>query len=98
MRILLVEDDIKIASFIVKGLKEEGFVVDHVADGEAGLDLASSESYDAAIIDKMLPKLDGLSLIDQIRSGGSNYLSLSSAQNSLWKTGLKGSRQEAMTT
>ncbi|NLD37944.1 MAG: response regulator transcription factor [Desulfatiglans sp.] len=72
MRILLVEDDIKIASFIVKGLKEEGFVVDHVADGEAGLDLASSESYDAAIIDIMLPKLDGLSLIDQIRSGGSN--------------------------
>ncbi|MBN1907293.1 MAG: response regulator transcription factor [Deltaproteobacteria bacterium] len=70
MRILLVEDDIKIASFITKGLKEAGFVVDHVADGEAGLDLASSESYDAAIIDIMLPKLDGLSLIDQIRSGG----------------------------
>jgi two-component system OmpR family response regulator len=68
MRILLVEDDIKIASFIVKGLKEAGFVVDHASDGEAGLDLASSESYDAAIIDIMLPKLDGLSLIDQLRS------------------------------
>jgi two-component system OmpR family response regulator len=71
MRILLVEDDKKIASFIVKGLKEAGFVVDHVADGESGLDLASTESYDAAIIDIMLPKLDGLSLIDQLRSGGS---------------------------
>ncbi len=68
MRILLVEDDIKIASFITKGLKEAGFVVDHVSDGEAGLDLASTESYDAAIIDIMLPKLDGLSLIDQLRS------------------------------
>ncbi len=71
MRILLVEDDIKIASFITKGLKEAGFVVDHVADGETGLDLASSESYDAAIIDIMLPKLDGLALIDQLRSRGS---------------------------
>jgi heavy metal sensor kinase len=68
MRILLVEDDKKIASFIVKGLKEAGFVVDHVADGESGLDLASTESYDAAIIDIMLPKLDGLSLIEQLRS------------------------------
>jgi two-component system, OmpR family, response regulator len=68
MRILLVEDDVKIASFIVKGLKEAGFVVDHVSDGEAGLDLALCESYDTAIIDIMLPKLDGLSLIDQMRS------------------------------
>jgi two-component system, OmpR family, response regulator len=68
MRILLVEDDIKIASFVAKGLKEAGFVVDHVADGEAGLDMALSESYDTAIIDIMLPKLDGLSLIDQMRS------------------------------
>jgi two-component system, OmpR family, response regulator len=68
MRILLVEDDVKIASFIVKGLKEAGFVVDHVSDGEAGLDLALSESYDTAIIDIMLPKLDGLTLIDQMRS------------------------------
>lgn len=68
MRILLVEDDKKIASFIVKGLKEAGFVVDHASDGEAGLDLGSSESYDAAIIDIMLPKLDGLTLIDQLRS------------------------------
>ena len=67
MRILLVEDDGKIASFIVKGLKAEGFAVDHAADGEMGLHLALTEPYDAAIIDLMLPKLDGLSLIDQMR-------------------------------
>ena len=67
MRILLVEDDDKIASFIVKGFKAEGFAIDHAADGEMGLHLALTEPYDAAIIDLMLPKLDGLSLIDQMR-------------------------------
>ena len=67
MRILLVEDDDKIASFIVKGFKAEGFAVDHAADGEDGLHLASTEPYDAAIIDLMLPKLDGLSLIERMR-------------------------------
>ena len=67
MRILLVEDDSKIASFIVKGFKAEGFAVDHAADGQNGLHLALTEPYDAAIIDLMLPKLDGLSLIDQLR-------------------------------
>jgi two-component system OmpR family response regulator len=67
MRILLVEDDDKIASFIVKGFKAEGFAIDHAADGEMGLHLALTEPYDAAIIDLMLPKLDGLSLIDRMR-------------------------------
>ena len=67
MRILLVEDDSKIASFIVKGFKAEGFAIDHAADGEMGLHLALTEPYDAAIIDLMLPMLDGLSLIDQMR-------------------------------
>ena len=67
MRILLVEDDDKIASFIVKGFKAEGFAVDHAADGEDGLHLALTEPHDAAIIDLMLPKLDGLSLIEQMR-------------------------------
>ena len=67
MRILLVEDDDKIASFIVKGFKAEGFAVDHAADGEDGLHLALTEPYDAAIIDLMLPKRDGLSLIEQMR-------------------------------
>ena len=67
MRILLVEDDLKIASFIVKGLEEAGFAVDHAADGEDGLHLALYEPYDAAIIDIMLSKLDGLTLIEELR-------------------------------
>jgi two-component system OmpR family response regulator len=67
MRILLVEDDSKIASFIIKGLKAAGYAVDHAPDGEKGLDLALSEPYDAAVIDIMLPRLDGLSLICNLR-------------------------------
>jgi DNA-binding response OmpR family regulator len=67
MRILVVEDDKKIASFIVKGLKQAAFAVDHASDGEDGLHLALHEPYDAAVIDIMLPKLDGLSLIEQLR-------------------------------
>lgn len=67
MRILLVEDDPKIASFILKGLKAEGFAVDHAADGEQGLNLALTEPYAAAIVDVMLPRLNGLELIKTIR-------------------------------
>jgi two-component system OmpR family response regulator len=67
MRVLLVEDDPKIASFVSKGLKEAGFAVDHAADGEDGLHLALNEPYDAAIVDIMLPKLDGLTLIAKVR-------------------------------
>jgi two-component system OmpR family response regulator len=67
MRILLVEDDLKIASFILKGLKEAGFAADHATDGEEGLYMALTEPYDTAIIDIMLPKLDGLTLIEELR-------------------------------
>ena len=67
MRISLVEDDLKIADFVIKGLKSAGYAVDHAPDGEAGLDLALSESYDAIIVDIMLPKRDGLSLIRELR-------------------------------
>jgi len=67
MRLLLVEDDSKIASFIIKGFKAEGFAVDHAGDGENGLHLALTEPYDATIVDIMLPKLDGLTLIQQLR-------------------------------
>jgi two-component system OmpR family response regulator len=67
MRLLLVEDDSKTASFILKGLVESGFVVDHAQDGEAGLHLALNEPYDSAVIDIMLPKLDGLTLIGEMR-------------------------------
>ncbi|MFH0996077.1 MAG: response regulator transcription factor [Pseudomonadota bacterium] len=68
MRLLLVEDDVKIAAFIIKGLRSAGYAVDHALDGESGLDLAISEPYDGVIIDIMLPKRDGLSLIRQLRA------------------------------
>lgn len=67
MRLLLIEDDQKIASFICKGLKQAGFAVDHVLNGDDGFQLAISEPYDVAIIDIMLPKLDGLTLIEKLR-------------------------------
>ena len=70
MRILVVEDDKKIASFIVNGLKQSGFAVDHSADGEEALIRAQTVTYDAAVVDLMLPKLDGLSLIQQLRAHG----------------------------
>jgi two-component system OmpR family response regulator len=68
MRILVVEDDNKIASFIAKGLKQAGYAVDRCADGEQALVLAETTAYDAAVVDVMLPKLDGLSLIQRWRS------------------------------
>jgi two-component system OmpR family response regulator len=67
MRLLLVEDDAKIASFILKGLVAAGFAADRASDGREGLHLASTEPYDVAIIDIMLPKLDGLTLIETMR-------------------------------
>jgi two-component system OmpR family response regulator len=67
MRILVVEDDPKIASFIKKGLQEAGFAVDHAADGEEGLGLGQSALYDAAVVDVMLPKRDGLSVVEALR-------------------------------
>src|SRR5580704_15862724 len=67
MRILVVEDDNKIASFIVKGLKQAGYAVDRCADGDEGLIFAESTPYDAAVVDIMLPKLDGLSLVQRLR-------------------------------
>jgi two-component system OmpR family response regulator len=68
MRILVIEDDPKIASFIVNGLKQSGFAVDHCSDGEDGLARAQAISYDAAVVDIMLPKLDGLSVIRELRN------------------------------
>ena len=67
MRILVVEDDKKIASLVVRGMKQAGFAVDHAENGEDALHLALSEPYDAAIIDVMLPKLDGLTIIERMR-------------------------------
>ena len=68
MRILLVEDDSSIASFILQGLKQAGYAVDHATDGEQGLHMALTESYDTAIVDIMLPKIDGLTLIEKLRA------------------------------
>lgn len=67
MRLLLVEDDQKIALFIVKGLREAGFAVDHAENGEDGLHLALTNPYDLVIVDIMLPRLDGLSMVEEIR-------------------------------
>jgi heavy metal response regulator len=68
MRILVVEDEKKIADFIKRGLKEEGYAVDVALDGEEGHFLAMTNDYDAIILDIMLPKLDGVSLCKKIRS------------------------------
>lgn len=68
MRLLLVEDDKKTATFILKGLQRAGFAVDHAANGEDGLHLALTEQYAAAVVDVMLPKGDGLSLVEELRA------------------------------
>ncbi len=68
MNILLVEDDTHTASFIQKGLNESGYIVDHASDGEDGLHLALTGQYDALIVDRMLPRLNGLSIIKTLRA------------------------------
>jgi two-component system OmpR family response regulator len=70
MRILLIEDDKEAAQFIVKGLQEAGHQIEHVADGSSGLFHAVEHSYDIIIADRMLPKLDGLTIIKTLRSSG----------------------------
>ncbi len=70
MRALLVEDEDTIAGFVERGLREAGFAVDRFADGDSGLDAALGQAYDVAIVDIMLPKRDGLSLIDELRKRG----------------------------
>lgn len=70
MRILLIEDDSEAAAYIAKGLRELGHVVDHSANGRDGLFMAAAESYDVMIVDRMLPGLDGLSIVQTIRAAG----------------------------
>jgi len=67
-RILIIEDDLELAAALTAGLKEAGYALSHAADGEAGLDLAAREKFDALIIDRMLPKCDGLSVISSLRA------------------------------
>lgn len=70
MHILLIEDDVRAAEFLVKGLGECGHVVDHAADGEGGLHLALTGEYEVIVADRMLPKRDGLSIIRILRADG----------------------------
>ncbi len=70
MHILLIEDDKEAAAYLVKGLSESGHVVDHAADGEDGLHMALSVGFDILVVDRMLPKRDGLSIIRMLRAGG----------------------------
>jgi two-component system OmpR family response regulator len=70
MRALLVEDDDTIAGFVERGLREAGFAVDRFADGDAGFEAAIGQPYDVAVVDLMLPRRDGLSLIDELRRRG----------------------------
>jgi two-component system OmpR family response regulator len=67
VKVLIVDDDVRTAAFILKGLRQAGFVVDHEADGQDALHRALAEPYDAAVIDIMLPSLDGLSLVRELR-------------------------------
>jgi two-component system OmpR family response regulator len=72
MRILLVEDDLKIAKFIEKGFSSSGFAVDHATTGTKGFEMAFDEPYDTMVVDIMLPLLDGISLIKKIRKRENN--------------------------
>ena len=70
MRILVIEDDREAAAYLVRALKEAGHVVEHAADGEEGVHMAGSGRHDVMIVDRMLPRLDGLSLLKQLRMQG----------------------------
>ncbi len=70
MKILVVEDDADTLAFVTRGLHEQGHTVDTAADGREGLFLATSAAYDVIVVDRMLPALDGLSLVKMIRAGG----------------------------
>jgi two-component system, OmpR family, response regulator len=71
MRILIIEDDAKIAKYIVKGLGEAGHAVDHITDGTDGLHMAQGEPYDLLIVDRMLPGIDGLTIVEKVRESDS---------------------------
>jgi len=70
MHLLLIEDDARVAAFVAKALREAGHLVDHEADGKAGLIRASAERYDVIVLDRMLPQVDGLKILHTIRATG----------------------------
>lgn len=67
MRILIVEDDREAASYIRKGLRESGHVADHASDGEEGLEMARAADYDVLVVDRMMPRMDGLAMVETLR-------------------------------
>lgn len=71
MRVLVVEDDATLAEFVARGLREAGWAVDRAGDGQEGLELWERERYDAAVVDVMLPRRDGISLVEEARRRGS---------------------------
>jgi two-component system OmpR family response regulator len=71
MNLLIIEDDVDAAKYLAKGLRESGHEVDHAEDGEKGLEMAMTGDYDALVVDRMLPKRDGLSIISELRDTGS---------------------------
>lgn len=72
MRLLLIEDDIEAATYLMKGLAESGHAIEHAKDGNEGLHMALNNAYDAMIVDRMLPHRDGLSVIEEVRRVGNN--------------------------
>jgi two-component system OmpR family response regulator len=72
MKILIIEDDKQVSDYVTKGMKEAGHTIDSSADGKDGLFLATTESYDVIILDRMLPSLDGLTILKTIRGSGNN--------------------------
>jgi two-component system OmpR family response regulator len=70
MKILIVEDDLEAAAYLSKAFRETGIVADHASDGESGLFMASENAYDALVVDRMLPRRDGISLITELRARG----------------------------
>jgi two-component system OmpR family response regulator len=70
MRVLIVEDDADVVRYMMKGLRESGLIADQAKDGEDGLRMAIAGGYDVLVVDRMLPKLDGVSLVRRLRAGG----------------------------
>jgi two-component system, OmpR family, response regulator len=70
MKLLLIEDDKESAKYLIKGLREHGYVVDHAEDGKDGLFMATTEKYDAMIVDRMVPQVDGVTIVQTLRASG----------------------------
>src|SRR5262245_59761816 len=70
MKILLIEDDQESAKYLIKGLREHNYVVDHAVSGKDGLFMAASEKYDALIVDRMGPEVDGVTIVQTLRASG----------------------------